>query len=475
MKITPHKSYTKNAPLWERCRTTVEGDRALKESSFIQQVVPPLSKEHPNEYAERVNRPTLFNASARTLEGLVGMVMRKPVVITGTAKDRLQYILDDVTLALGDKCDINDFCSDMLEEKLEVSGGGYLVERPSVNTEGMTVAEVSALNLRCYVAEYDIESIVDWRYARVNNATQLVMVRLVETIENWTSEIERESIEQERRLLLVEVVDPKTKVSSYEYHQQIWREDDKGNLIQIGSDIVPMMNGRPLHYIPFVADLDDDKPPLLDLVEVNLSHFATDVDYHHGAHYTGIPTPMMAGFQLKEDEVFCLGAKGGYASPEPSAKWGYLEFTGQGLQTLQNLKDEKVHYMSVLGARFLEQDKMAAEATQTIKIRKSGETSVLAATAKEVSREVTRLFEIIAEWEGIDGDIKIELNTDYSEAGATPQDIQAWMAATQGSLMSHQTFFYNMQAAEMYEDGLTFEEEQARIDSQNIGGGLLAP
>ena len=356
MNIKPHPEYTKNAPLWERCRTTIEGDYALKNSTLIHEIVPKLSGENPIPYRERLNRPTLFNASARTLDGLVGMVMRKPVIITGTAKERLQPFLNDVTLALGDKCDINDFCSDMLEEKLEVSGGGYLVERPDTNTQGMTTAEVAALNLRCYIAEYDIESIVDWRFDRVNNSSQLVMVRLVETVDEWISDIERNCVEQERRLLLLPVTNPETGNVSYQYVQQIWRENEKNELILVGQKI-PLMNGFPLPYIPFVADLDDCKPPLIDLVNVNLSHFATDCDYHHGAHYTGIPTAMLAGFQIKDGEAFCLGATGGYSSPEPSAKWGFLEFTGQGLQTLASLKEEKVHYMSVLGARFLEQDK----------------------------------------------------------------------------------------------------------------------
>jgi hypothetical protein len=63
------------------------------------------------------------------------------------------------------------------------------------------------------------------------------------------------------------------------------------------SEVYPLMNGKPLDFIPFTfLSTDDntaevDEPPLIDLVNVNLSHYRTCADLEHGAHFTGLPTP----------------------------------------------------------------------------------------------------------------------------------------------------------------------------------------
>jgi Domain of unknown function (DUF4055) len=455
MNIKPHPDYVKSERRWARCRAIVEGDDAVKSCSEITTIVPKLKGQTKTEYSDYVNRATLFNATARTLDGLLGMVFRKPPVIT--APTALQPVIDDMTLARDNVCNMAELSERALHDDILVGRVGYLIERPPVNTEGMTQAQVSALNLRPYVAEYKAESIVDWWFDRVNNSAQLVMVRLAEEVEVWTSGIDRDCIQQERRLLLENGM----------YVQRIFREV-KGKPVQFGGDIIPLMNGAPLDFIPFVCDFSVTKPPILDLADVNLSHFYTDVEREHGAHYTAIPTPMFAGFQFAEGEAFQLGASGGYASQDPSATWGYLEFNGAGLTTLKEIKEEKEKHMAVLGARFLQQDSSKQESTDTVRIRRSGETSVLAGLAQKRSRAMTRILQIMAQWMGIDGDISVELNSDFTEAGLTAQDLTAFVAAWQGGAISQQTLFYNLQHGELYENWVTFEDEQSRIEAQQI-------
>jgi len=457
MKIDQHKQYAKLLPIWEKCRVTVEGDDSLKAWDGIQTVAPKLSNQQSAEYKAMVGRATLFNASGRTVDGLVGMVTRKPVDVS-KMPSLFAPVLEDLTLAKDSKVGIDDFVANALYEDLVIGRVGYLIERPNVNSAGMTQAQVSALNLRPYVAEYKAESIIDWRYDRVNNAAQLVMVRLTECVEEWVGDIERKEIEQERRLLLVDGV----------YLQRIYREDGKGTLIQLGDDIIPLMNGAPLNFIPFICDFETTRPPILDLVNENLSHFRTNVDLENAAHFIAVPTPMFAGFEFDDAEPFCLGASGGYSSQNPDAKAWFLEIQGEGFGSLEKMDEKKKAQMSVLGARFLDAEKNQAEATDTVRIRKSGETSVLAATAQKRARSVSRILEIMRDWMGISGDVTVELNTDYSDASLTPEQMTALFGMLQGGAISQQTFFYNMKYGEMYEPELTFEEEQSRIESQGL-------
>ena len=452
--IKQNQQYIEMLPIWQKCRIAVLGDDWIKKSILLKQIIPPLSSQPDDEYRAMINRATFFNATGRTLDGLLGMVFRKNVV--AKVPTSIQPILDDVTLAKDSPINIDDFCLEMLSERLTVGRVGYLIERPNATTQGMSVAQVQALNLRPYVAEYRAESILDWRFDRVNNAAQLVLVRLHEEVEQYEADgvTRKDNFKQERRLLLIDGV----------YVQQIYREE-----VQFGEDIIPLMNGRTLNFIPFVCDFSITKPPILDLANVNLSHFRTEVDREHGAHYTAIPTPMFAGFTFGEGESFRLGATGGYNTSNPDATWGFLEFEGAGLSTLKEIKEEKEKQLVILGAKFLDSEKSGVEAEGTVKIRRSGETSVLALHAMKCSRMAQRIIEIMRDWMGVSGDVEIEVNTDYTEAGMSAQDILALFQVMQGGGISQQTFFYNMKHGEMYPEDTTFEEEQERINAQSIG------
>ena len=454
-KLENHPQYAASVRRWVKSRLAVAGDDAIKTSAEKKKIVPMLIGQQDSQYEAMLNRATYFNATGRTLEGLLGMVFRKPVI--ASVPQSMQFIIEDMTLCKDDKESITDFAANLLKEDLTVGRVGVLIERPNFSTEGMTTAQVERLNLRPYCSVYPAESIVDWRYDRVNNATQLVMVRLFENVEEWVNEYEREFIAQERRLLLIDGI----------YVQRIFRDE-----LQFGGDVVPTMRGKPLDYIPFVCDFYCEKPPLLDLAELNLSHFRTDVDREHGAHITAVPTPMFAGFQFAEGEVFNLGASGGYSSVDPQASWGFLEFQGQGLGTLKEIKEEKQDQMAILGARFLAAEKNQVEATKTVQIRKSGETSVLAKISQKRSRSLKRILEIMRDWMGVNGDVSAVLNSDYTEAGLDPPALTALVSAWQQGAISEQTLFYNLQHGEMFEDGVTFEDEQARISSQGFGAPI---
>lgn len=452
--IKQNPQYIEMLPIWQKCRIAVLGDDWIKKSILLKQIIPPLSNQPNDEYMAMVNRATFFNATGRTLEGLLGMVFRKRVVAKSPTS--IQPILDDVTMAKDSPINIDDLCLEMLSERLTVGRVGYLIERPNATTQGMTVAQVQALNLRPYVAEYRAESILDWRFDRVNNAAQLVLVRLHEEVEQYEPDgvTRKDNVKQERRLLLIDGI----------YVQRIYREE-----VQFGEDIIPEMNGAPMRFIPFVCDFSITKPPMLDLANVNLSHFRTEVDREHGAHYTAIPTPMFAGFTFGEGESFRLGATGGYNTTNSDASWGFLEFTGTGLGTLKEIKEEKEKQLVILGAKFLDSEKSGVEAEGTVKIRRSGETSVLALHAMKCSRMAQRIIEIMRDWMGVSGAVEIEVNTDYTEAGLSAQDMLALFQVMQGGGISQQTFFYNMKHGEMYDEQTTFEIEQERINAQSIG------
>jgi hypothetical protein len=160
----------------------------------------------------------------------------------------------------------------------------------------------------------------------------------------------------------------------------------------LAETIYPTSQGRPLARIPFeffgIRDNTPcvDKPPLLDLVEVNLSHYRTTADYEHGLHFTGLPTPVVTGFYSDaQDAQLRIGSGTAWLLPDPTSKAFYLEFTGQGLSELREALRAKEAMMATLGARILAPERKVSETAQAAAIHQAGENSVLASIAQSIS------------------------------------------------------------------------------------------
>jgi len=457
-----HPEYVKSLQRWARCRAVVEGEEAVHKMG--ETALPKLTAQTPEEYAAYVKRTPFFNASGRTVEGMAGLVFRKsPITVMPPS---VAAMLEDITLT---GITAESFANEMLTEVETVNRVGVLVEYPRMSAPAETVAQVEALNLRPYFSMYKAESIINWRVSRVNNVMRPVLVVLVETTE-VEGTFETTFSEQIRALRLAEGV----------YTQEIYRKTNEKNGWVLTETLVPLMNNAPMGFIPFFmneGEFQVKKPPLLDLFDLNLSHYRTTADLEHGAHFTGLPMLFVAGVDLKQDEAISLGSSTAFTAPNPAATATFTEFTGQGLGSLEKLLDRKEAQMAAIGARMLAPEKSGVEAAQTLEIKRAGETSVLASHANAVSATMTKALAVLAQWMGVSGEISYRLNTDFLPLRLSAQELTAMVGAWQSGAVSKQTFFYNLQQGELVAPGKTFEEEQADIETSAptiAGNGVSA-
>ena len=244
---------------------------------------------------------------------------------------------------------LHQFAEMVAEEVVKIGRCDVLVDHPPM-TEALTVAQAESMGMRPYMRLYDAESIINWRTDRIDGAEMLTLVVLEEEYKIFEDEFKYECKTQWRVLDLPEGI----------YRQRVFRKDDRGNFV-LAETIYPTSQGRPLARIPFeffgIRDNTPcvDKPPLLDLVEVNLSHYRTTADYEHGLHFTGLPTPVVTGFYSDaQDAQLRIGSGTAWLLPDPTSKAFYLEFTGQGLSELREALRAKEAMMATLGARILE-------------------------------------------------------------------------------------------------------------------------
>lgn len=451
-----HHAYDKWQPIWAKCRHAIGGQESVHEAGKV--YLPALSGQENKEYDAYKSRALYVNFAGRTLDGMTGMIFRKAPTLD--APDAFESYTQDVDLCGSTLTNFAEMCVD---ELCKVSRYGILVDYPAVQTVGMTMGQAQAAGLRPYLTLYKTESILDWRYTRLNNAQTLTLVKLHEVIEVQTDGYTWEQVEQLRMLELFEGV----------YRIRIYRKGKTD--YELFSESFPMMNNAPMRFIPFIFDspfgIDSDisKPVLLDLVNVNLSHYRSMADYEHGLHFTGLPTATFWGANNEELDSVHLGSSTALAFGDPSGHAEYLEFTGQGLTQLREAIKDKQDMMAALGSKMLASEKRVAEAAETAMIHRSAEHSVLASLSYSASAALQKALRLMAEWARINPEqITYSLNTDFAPAGMDANLFRELTNAYLSGAMSYDEYFYNLKEGELIRGETTLEEEQERIQNQGL-------
>lgn len=457
-----HPDYDLFSPKWKRCRDVVSGQDAIQKAGTS--YLPMLIDQELADYLAYVQRAPFYNATWRTIAGFVGMLFRKPPVLEVPKK--IEDMLADVTMS---GVNFQAFAKDCVTEDLEVSRVGILVDHPlhRTNEDGspVTIAQAEREGLRPSMQLYKAEAIINWKYQFVNNKNTLVQLRL---LEEYAEDVSEFKTEVKLRIRVLDLIDGKYRMRVFAEH----------NEEQIGQDIYPQMNGKYLDFIPFFfigpdgTDGKIDDPVLIDLVDLNIKHYQVGADYEHGCHMTGLPTPVISGYQNQFDEVtgavvpakFYIGSTMAWVFPDANAKASFLEFSGQGLTALEKNLDRKEAQMAAIGARMLAPEKAGVEAAQTLAMRHSGEYSILAAIAIAVSEGLTKALKVFAEWAGVKGEVKYEINREFIPVIADSALLTQLMALVQGGHLDQESLFDWLKRADLVKPELTFEEMQQRID-----------
>lgn len=412
-----------------------------------------LGGQNDAEYQAYKRRAMWYGATERTVTGLTGAMTRKDPAFT--VPDAMLSHLDDMTMG-GVPAHI--FVKGIITELLITGCAGVLVDM------------ASSLAMRPYWVAYTCEQILNWRTAYVNGAQVLTMVVLSEGYDiPHADDVFTVSHGTRYRVLAIE--DGQYVVRIYTPNAELKEQFDV-------EEFIPVYRGEPMREIPFcffgTNNLSPvpDKPPLLDLVDVNYSHYMSSADLEHGRHFTALPTPWIAGFP--KDTRLSIGSSIAWCATDANAKAGMLEFTGQGLGAIEKALESKEHLMAVLGARLLEQQKSGVEATDTIMLRSAGERSVLQSMALIVGLGLTRVLRWHAVWMGIQEThtIHVVLNSDFIARPMTSMELTALVAAWQAEAISYETLYWSLQRGELARPGITADNERTLIEVQGAARAL---
>jgi len=388
------------------------------------------------------------------------MLFKKPPRVEGSTED-LDEVLKTVT---EDKTDLLTFVKHITEEVVTVGRTCVVVDVAS------DVPSASP-----YLTSYTAEQVINWKTEIKEDGSRGVSLLVIyETHSEPEDEFSHDTVPQIRVLGLEEG----------KYYVRLYRERERPDpknpdgppIVEwvLEETLYPVVRGQRLTFIPAViigvmdTAPDVEKPPLLDVAEVNLSLYRTSADLEHGRHFTALPTAYVAG-DVDEDR-HSKGLKLGSTSIiklEAGGTAGFLEFTGQGLSSLEKATTDKKEEMAVLGARILLSDPSFQEASETLRIRKLGEGSIAASIANTVGVGMTQALRWWQMWHQARETLEMNLNTEFVEVALDATLLQNLMAAVMQKQLSWESFFYNVKKSELVPEERTLEEE---IELINSGG-----
>ena len=126
----------------------------------------------------------------------------------------------------------------------------------------------------------------------------------------------------------------------------------------------------------------------------------------------------------------------------------------------------------MLGARAIADETKQAETLGGTAIKRSGENSLLAATAIAISDALEWALTVFAQWAGQTGEVEYQINRDFLPTLMDAQTLTALVGAVQAGQISQAEFFDLMQRGDVIDGEKSFEEHQAETEMQ---GGPVRP
>ncbi|MDB6053769.1 MAG: hypothetical protein JWN25_1292 [Verrucomicrobiales bacterium] len=446
-----HIEYDQNLHTWLRSRDVLAGEQTIRNAGT--KYLPKLELQSQEEYAAYAARASFYNATARTADAFLGTIFRRPPFLKIPAND----LRAGPILVLENDADLNGatleaYARFIVSEVLAVGRAGTLIDWENTSEQ------------RVYFTPCLAESILNWRTERIHGRPQLSLLSLAETVQlpNPADPYVHQDIEQIR---LLQLVPRPNHPGEFQCEVELWRRIPTPNRPEsewaLFDRLVPLRKGQPLPAIPFVfhgprhSRPSIDKPPLEDLIAVNLDHYRLNADYKHGMHFTALPTAWVSGFPA--DMELKIGSSTVWVSERTDARAGFLEFTGQGLTTFERAMDRDERLLATLGSRLLEPQKRVAETAQAISIRQSGELSVLGTMAISLSQSLTQALRWAWWWNSNEKHpdnistemLSFEINGDFDSSHMSSQDLLALVQAWQAGAITHGTLNEQLRRGEI--------------------------
>jgi len=218
-----HPDYDTNAFDWLRARDVLAGEDAVKSAG--EKYLPRLDSQSDEEFLAYRKRASFFNATARSAEGFIGLIFRRPPFVK-VPEAQAGRATSAVGRALANF--LND--ADMLGTTLPGYAKNVVTEVVGIGRAGSLVDWEGDVEKRAYVSLYSAEQILNWRIERVNGRNVPTLIVLSEAFAEDSKDAFEVNFQEQIRVLKL-VPGENTKDASgkrpFNYEVEIWRPKEK--------------------------------------------------------------------------------------------------------------------------------------------------------------------------------------------------------------------------------------------------------
>lgn len=463
-----HPDYQEQEELWQLMDDCYDGDRAIKSEEKARTYLPQESLEENETYWNRLTMARFYGATRKAVNGLTGLVFRKPSDHNVTEQTPKTLRAIDNIDRMGTTA--TQLARHSFNTFLRRGHVIFFVDLPPT-IEGMTQEQAELLDHRPFLTFFDPREVINWRIEK-NSAGREVFTLLVREQKVWVENPENRL--QLKQALQVTVYEP----GRFTVYQQV---GDEFGIIDEGDIVV---NGSILNFIPaFVVYSDKEgpmksRPPLLDFALENVRHYQVDTDRRFNNHLTSYPLAIFTGWQKQEiGDRLGIGPERGMRTNNPEAKAFYLETSGAASANLtQELKDSE-QKMSVYALRLFDTDDNLNETLGAKKMRAAAANSTLAMMAIEIGEGISQALELIGTWSGEEfiEDIEFRLNKDFTALTLEPQLIQQLIGLADRELLPIETLWDLLREGELNLPANDILKESLAIQGLFSGRGLPEP
>lgn len=333
-----NKTFTALASAYNLVDTLTAGTSAMKAAGIL--YLPREPAEAPQNYQIRLNRSILNPIYSRTVKTAVGKAFIKPMSVTLPVGTEFLDINVD-----GNGSSIERFTKELLTDAINYGITYLMVDYPVTNPNG-TLADERSAGALPYWVNIKPTQVCDISTGYINGTIKLTYFRFLEIVDEIDNEGIMSTVEQAKEFIALQD-------NTVMYN--IYRKDntDKEYLydtnILIGVDIIPI--------IPVYGNKVSNyhgSPVLLDLAQMNVTHWQMYSDYLNIIHSAQVPMLLIKGYQpiTNEDgsvEEIIISPNSAIKLADPTGDVKWIEVTGGGISAGKIAIDDLEIKMSLNG------------------------------------------------------------------------------------------------------------------------------
>lgn len=455
LPVWAHPEVVYWTPEWKMIRDAILGEKQIKSENTL--YLPQPEGLDDGEYEAYLHRAVFYNMVSRTVTGLTGTLFRRKPVI-----DNLPKTLDTKRITK-DGQDLNIFAKEAAREIISMGRYGVLLDMDKPE---------KGKNKIPFFAGYLAENIQDWEEEVIDGftvATNIVLreIKISRQQSNYGFRGSRQYYAQ-YRVLSLDVEDDGSRV----YRQYLYQNDERDADPESDEPteiLTPTNRGKPFDYIPFIffgpfSNVPAiDKPPSLDITNLNISHYQSYAHLEHGRFFTGVPTYFVPVSETGDDgqQTYEIGSARVWEVASGD-KPGILEFFGSGLRFLENALDQKEMQVSNLGGRMLGVRAAAtAESDNQVALTEKNEKALLLNVANTLDAGLTKLLMWWAKWQDVSEKraekISLAISKEFLlDIGA--RELRAVQAMYKDGLIPLEVLYEYLRKSEVVPDHMSLDE-----------------